>query len=594
MSSKKRRLSPSASSSSSTPAPALPTQVSLGLPSASSLSTVQPIANASPGRASATPAPPLKEERTVAKPGTIVPGSGDGPGCGDECFLWADLPMNKQGYRYAPCAPSPNPSPNPLIPFYRTLPGPPPSPAVHISWLDRSSFLRVSNDALTVSADRGFRSGRANVSVREGSWYYEVTILRGNAAAGGGSGSGGDSGNAHVRVGWARRETNLDAPVGMDGYGYGIRDVNGEKVHLSRPKPYGGRPFGTGDVIGCLITLPPRPKPQGGSADDPATIKRKRVPLRYKGQLYFEMDEYTIAKEMEALVDRDGKLANAAKAAKVEEEAKKVSTKQTKKSKKTEPAAARFRPLTALSGSKVEFSINGESMGTAFKDLYDFVPLPPVHTVSTGSKKDREHRVEAAHDDGTLGYFPMVSCFGKGKVKANFGPNLSYLPAGARPMIERWEEWRKEEEELDERDEAATAEVLRKQLSIDEARQKANNAAVKAKDRNGSVMSREESSNRKKAGIKAKKRKGNTVDLDGQSAAATPTPGPEEMLGVKIELESRAPSEVRTDLVESRMPSEIRSEPDGLAEGEMDVEVDVKDVNNGNAEEEDAEEGVKW
>jgi len=47
---------------------------------------------------STTPAPGArKEERTVAKLGVIVPGSGDGGAYGDECFLWTDLPMNKTG-----------------------------------------------------------------------------------------------------------------------------------------------------------------------------------------------------------------------------------------------------------------------------------------------------------------------------------------------------------------------------------------------------------------------------------------------------------------------------------------------------------------
>lgn len=31
-----------------------------------------------------------------ARMGVIVPGSADG-GPGEECYMWADLPMNKQG-----------------------------------------------------------------------------------------------------------------------------------------------------------------------------------------------------------------------------------------------------------------------------------------------------------------------------------------------------------------------------------------------------------------------------------------------------------------------------------------------------------------
>ncbi len=138
------------------------------------------------------------------------------------------------------------------------------------------------------------------MSVREGSWYYEVVVERGVGAHGAGKGSAGEMGNPHVRVGWGRREASLDAPVGSDGYSYGIRDAGGEKVHLSRPKPYGnGRGFAKGDVIGCLITLPPRPQPPSSDPSDLAYIQRKRFAIAFKGQQFFESPEYPVAKEMD-------------------------------------------------------------------------------------------------------------------------------------------------------------------------------------------------------------------------------------------------------------------------------------------------------
>ena len=102
----KRKSSPSPSSRSSvTPAPNGLLQQSTDLtPNGVHLES-SPIRDdiAGPSRisASATPVPVVggvvKEERTVAKAGVIQLNSGDGPGCGDECFLWTDLPMNKQG-----------------------------------------------------------------------------------------------------------------------------------------------------------------------------------------------------------------------------------------------------------------------------------------------------------------------------------------------------------------------------------------------------------------------------------------------------------------------------------------------------------------
>ena len=56
----------------------------------------------------------------------------------------------------------------------------------------------------------------------------------------------------HVRLGWARRESPLNAPVGFDGYSYGLRDVGGQRIFLSRASDY-GEAFQPGDVVGMYI-----------------------------------------------------------------------------------------------------------------------------------------------------------------------------------------------------------------------------------------------------------------------------------------------------------------------------------------------------
>ena len=90
-----------------------------------------------------------------------------------------------------------------------------------------------------------------NVGAREGRHFWECKILSGvkpdpiEGEAGG-----------HVRVGFARREAQLDAPVGFDAYSYGLRDVAGQTVHMSRPKDFANSNFVEGDVIGLEITLP--------------------------------------------------------------------------------------------------------------------------------------------------------------------------------------------------------------------------------------------------------------------------------------------------------------------------------------------------
>jgi len=384
------------------------------------------------------------------------------------------------------------------------------------------------------------------VGVRQGTWYYEVIVGRGDGVRGSGSGTGGDHGNAHVRFGWGRREANLDAPVGTDGYGYAIRDVGGEKVHISRPKPY-GRSFKSGDVIGCLISLPQR-------QIDPETIKRKRTAIRYKGALYFEMDEYGIQKEMDALVDREGKVAAAAKAA--AETAKEDDKSKVKKKKRKEeddvPAA---RDLPILPGSRVEFYLNGEPLGTAFEDLYDFLPLAP--TPNPNAKKADT----ILHDDGTLGYYPMISCFGRGKVQCNFGPDWRYPPhSSARPMSERFDEFRTEELPLDERDEARDA--IRLQKEMEEYERKRAAAELRA----STTM-------RKKAAVK-KKRKDTETPIS--------TPGPED---VKSEVGSMGFSRAGTE--EAMKHEDVKME-----EGE--AEADAECITLIVADATDPEEGVQW
>lgn len=481
------------------------------------------------------------------------------------------------GYRYLPCALSPTPSPAQHWPFYRTIAYPPTCPPVHLSWTDRSYFLRLSSTATTATTDKGFRSGRANVGVREGTWYYEVIIGRGDGNAGTGGGAGGENGNAHVRVGWGRREANLDAPVGMDGYGYGIRDINGEKVHLSRPKPY-ARTFKTGDVVGCLISLPAR-----NQAEDEAKMRRKRIGIHYKGQHYFEMDEYGVQKEMEALVDREGKVAAAAKAAaeaaKEEDKAAK-GVKRKGKNQKGSDATPGPRTLPILPGSRVEFFINGESFGNAFEDVYDFAPLPPVHTQTHGSGSKPPKHEAVLHDDGTLGYYPMISCFGRGKVQCNFGPQWRYAPpssAHARPMVERWDEFRAMELRLDIRDEEEDTKRLKAEMEEMEERRIAAEAKMAAAAARGVVAAS------KKAGSK-KKRKGTDTPSQRDSPA----------LGDQTPLSRMTPGlgDTKMDVDGASVASRSRAgTEEAVKKEEMEVEGDV--VVKAETEE-DPEEGVKW
>ncbi len=197
---------------------------------------------------------------------------------GSEWFKTEQVAVNRVGYRYVPAGINPPGHPTPC----RTIESNPTT--FRISWEDRSPFLKVSKDGLSIGGSKGFRSARCNAPIREGKWYMEVKILQG-----GGEQVGDDSlrEGSHVRLGWGRREAPLNAPVGLDGYSYGYRDKTGEKVTLSRPRPY-GRVFGTGDVVGMYISLPPRRTPNKKDPIDPAHLKRERIPIDLKGKRFLK------------------------------------------------------------------------------------------------------------------------------------------------------------------------------------------------------------------------------------------------------------------------------------------------------------------
>jgi len=113
---------------------------------------------------------------------------------------------------------------------------------------------------------------RANVFAREGSFYYEVKVLNG-IPPDTPVGFQETTPQPHIRVGFARRESPLDVPVGYDAYSYGIIDSRFDPIHRSRlskfvpPKGKKGRPkahqaatvevplepLRQGDVIGLLL-----------------------------------------------------------------------------------------------------------------------------------------------------------------------------------------------------------------------------------------------------------------------------------------------------------------------------------------------------
>jgi COMPASS component BRE2 len=361
---------------------------------------------------------------TLSRAPTFVPISED-----SQYYNTDQLAHNRLGFRYMPAGLAPEGS---TIPF-RTIESAP--QAYRVSWEDRSTFVKVSQDGLGLLGEKGFRSARCNAPVREGRWYVEVTVEHAGGARAPDAPGPPTAEGAHVRLGWGRREAPLGGPCGLDGYSYGIRDKTGEKITLSRPRPY-GESFGAGDVVGMYISLPPLREGVKRDPHDPAHIKRERIAIEFKGQEYFESLEYTQSKEMIALVDFSRKPNNADTSvvpppAKKSAAIKNVPERGRGASSSSEPAP--MRPLPTLPDSKIAFFVNGRCQGVAFRELYDYRPLrAPVDARKGQAKKRaregaREHK-ENHFDDGSLGYFPLVSLFNGARVRLNPGPDFAFSP----------------------------------------------------------------------------------------------------------------------------------------------------------------------
>lgn len=95
--------------------------------------------------------------------------------------------------------------------------------------------LQLSDDRLSVTGHKGFRTVRASHGAYKGTWYCEARVNH-----------LGKSG--HVRLGWCTRRAELQAPVGFDEHGFCYRDLEGSRVHKGLREAY-GEAYGEGDVV---------------------------------------------------------------------------------------------------------------------------------------------------------------------------------------------------------------------------------------------------------------------------------------------------------------------------------------------------------
>lgn len=363
---------------------------------------------------------------------------------GTELKKVTDQAENKRAYRYTLCVADPNFRHKQ---YYRQSDGLPYGARMSFEDADRS--IHYDDSGHLITNEKGWRMARANVCAREGSQYYEVRVVRGVPAldsADANINTNSQGPQPHVRVGWARREAPLDAPVGFDGYSYGVSDLRFEPMHRSRPDkffhqktPKTKTPIHVndsireGDVVGLEISLPslslhqkvvqgqynpavdlgdgfedepPRPDP----SQDVHHIIRDRIPVPYKGNVYFETMDYVSTKPVEAYADRTLSLTNLSAPA----PGAPTSIKSQPNPHHPDP------PLRTLPHSCIRVYKNGQLIGTAFDNLLAF--LPPA------SQPSKAQGAREGFDDGMIGYFPAIACFSGGTAELNFGENGFWMP----------------------------------------------------------------------------------------------------------------------------------------------------------------------
>ncbi|OGE54958.1 hypothetical protein PENARI_c005G12264 [Penicillium arizonense] len=399
---------------------------STALPS-SKLRILRPLLLAEPNATDRYPPQPRQLNHVSRKTSEVLGQSWD-------FYEVVDKLTNKNGFRYSYAIADPG---FPHIKYRQTDVRP---YHARFSFEDSPAAISFSETATAVTTSDAWHTARANVCAREGTYYYEARVISGivnNPQNPPQNGRSTTSPRGHVRIGFARREADLDVNVGVDCYGYGIRDVNGEVVNRMRcefffPK---GEAINEGDVIGMLITLPPLSlhKKIVEGTYDPATdnrgshpptatnIIRDRIPFHYKSDFCWQQSNVFSTKHLRDYA---------------------FNLKETPTFGRPSPTNAEDPTLRTLPGSSITIFKNGKEMGTPFKELYAF--LPPASRLANGTNNLGIGERENA-DDGMIGYYPAVSCYGGGAVECRFEgpwwvgpPSTTESGAPIRPMGERF------------------------------------------------------------------------------------------------------------------------------------------------------------
>lgn len=265
------------------------------------------------------------------------------------------------------------------------------------------------NDVCIALKEEGWRTARSTTCIKEGTVYWEIDVVNGNANNG-----------TNIRFGISRCEASLEAPVGYDHYGYGLRDktmqsVFGGKVQSVLP----ARCLQTGDTVGILLKLPSyeeqveqanefkehsvaqieqsinekltdsklnktRKNWKNNSTKqlpeefeksllqecDPENVTRDQIAIRYKSMLLFESTDY--AKEDISLKEHQEKKHKRARSKRSLDDVESAPGQDPHTTDVTK--ASQITKFTQLKNSCMEVYLNGEYLGKSFNGFHPVLP----------------------------------------------------------------------------------------------------------------------------------------------------------------------------------------------------------------------------
>jgi SPRY domain len=282
--------------------------------------------------------------------------------------------------------------------------------------LDPVKILDMSKDRLVLSCTgQSYRTVRLNRGVKDGTWFCEFQILPESSSY------------CEVRVGFANDVVYTTAPLGSDTNGYAIRNRNLERIHQgirysfgrsstsSQDPPSIARDMCPGDVVGILIDF-----------NTPADVIAEAIEMD-QGASVGPRDGERLYRAIQTCVSRAPAVTRSDLEAMMlqpeparypqwhgSQERKQISGVPQTPILKWKPGD--FQPVNSRQtvalrhwGSSIRFYLNGKDLGPAFTHL------------------TREPM-----------YFPAITVFNGGVVKANPGPNFRFPPpqpyaAGAAP-----------------------------------------------------------------------------------------------------------------------------------------------------------------